>query len=145
MADALSRLQSLTRIAIDSANGYEAAAETARTQQLKTILTDAGTKRRRLVERLNAEIVRLGGERETSGSAAGSVHRAWTRLADAFGDGDERATERVEEGEDYIEQTFREALDEDSFDPETRALLRELHAELQQGERMTDALEKQYD
>jgi len=145
MADAISKLQSLTRIAIDSANGYEAAAETARTPQLKSILADAGAKRRRLVERLNAETVRLGGDAETSGSAAGAAHRAWTRLADAFGDGDERATERVEEGEDYIEKTFRDALDDQDFTAETRSLLRELHAELQDGERMTDALEKQYD
>lgn len=145
MADAISKLQALTRITIDSADGYEAAAKTAKTPQLKQTLADAGSRRRRLVERLNGEIARLGGEHQTSGSAAGQAHRAWTQLADAFGGGDERATERVEEGEDYLEEKFRDALDESEFTAETRTLLREVHAEVKEGERMTDALEKHYD
>lgn len=145
MANALSKLQSLTQIAIDSAKGYETAAERAKTPSLKQTLADAGSKRRRLVEQLNAEIVRLGGERQESGSASGAAHRVWTQISDAFGSGDEKAAERVEEGEDYIEEKFRKALDDDDFTPETREVLRRAHAEIEEGERMTDRLEEQYD
>lgn len=145
MANAVSKLQTLTQTAIDSAEGYERAAETAKTPSLQTVLRDAGQKRRRLVDQLNAEIVRLGGDRQERGSASGSAHHIWTRISDAFGSGDEKATERVEEGEDYIEKKFREALDDSDFTPETREVLRRAHAEIEEGERMTDRLEEQYD
>lgn len=145
MANAVSKLQSLTQTAIDSAQGYETAADRAKSANLKQILSEAGAKRRRLVDQLNAEIVRLGGERQESGSASGAAHRVWTQISDAFGSGDERAAERVEEGEDYIEEKFRDALDDSDFSPETREVLRRAHAEIKEGERMTDRLEEQYD
>lgn len=145
MANAVSKLESLTRIAIDSANGYENAADAAKSPELKRILADAGTKRRRLVDQLNTELVRIGGERQTSGTASGAAHRAFTQLSDMFGSGDEKATDRVEEGEDYIEEKFRDALDDNDFTPETREMLRRAHAELKEGERLADRLEKQYD
>ena len=145
MTNAIDTLRSLTQTAIDSAEGYEKASENANSAGLKQVLTDAAARRRSLVADLNAELVRLGGERQERGSTAGSLHHAWTRISDAFKDGDEAASERVEEGEDYIEKKFREALDAGDWDPQTRELLQRAHGEIAEGERLTDRLEEQYD
>lgn len=145
MANDLKILETLTDTAIDSAKGYESAADLAKTPGLTKVLREQATKRRQLVEELNAEIVRLGGSPRTSGSTMGAAHRAWTAISDAFSKGDEEATERVEEGEDYIEKKFREALDNGDFGPQTRDVLERAHAEISEGERLTDRLEEQYD
>lgn len=145
MANELKAVETLTDTTIDSAKGYETAAELAKTPALAAVLRDQAAKRRQLVSDLNAEITRLGGSPRTSGSTAGAAHRAWTAISDAFSKGDEKATERVEEGEDYIEKKFREALDRGEFDPQTREVLVRAHAQIAEGERLTDRLEEQYD
>ncbi len=145
MADGLSTLESLTDTAFDSAMGYEKAAEKATNSGLKQILIEQAGKRRKTIEALNREITRLGGEQRTDGSTAGAAHRAFTSLADAFGDSNERAAERVEEGEDYIEKKFREALEHKDFAPETRAVIEAAHREISEGEKLTDRLAEQFD
>jgi uncharacterized protein (TIGR02284 family) len=141
----LTLLETLTDTAIDSAKGYETAADVAKTPHLANILREQAEKRHRLVAMLNGEIMRLGGKKRTDGSSMGAAHRAWTSISDAFSSGDEKAAERVEEGEDYIEKKFREALDNKDIQPATREVLQRAHAEIQEGERLTDRLEKQYD
>jgi uncharacterized protein (TIGR02284 family) len=141
----LSILQTLTDTAVDSAMGYDTAAEKAKNPSLKQTLREQAAKRKETVRMLNDEIVRLGGERREKGSTMGAAHRAFTRLADAFQDSNEAAVERVEEGEDYIEKKFREALDHAEFAPETRIIVQRAHAEISAGERLADRLEKQFD
>ncbi|EAU39861.1 hypothetical protein FP2506_17334 [Fulvimarina pelagi HTCC2506] len=125
--------------------GYEAAAEKAKNAGLKQTLRDQAAKRRETIRILNEEIVRLGGERREKGSTMGAAHRAFTGLADAFQDSNKAAVERVEEGEDYIEKKFREALDGADFTPETRSVVQRAHTEISAGERLTDRLEDQFD
>ena len=145
MASTVSNLESLVKTTIDSAVGYERAAETAKTAGLKTILREQAQKRRQLVTELNVELVRIGGAAQERGSAAGALHHVWTRMSDAFGSGDEAATERVEEGEDYIEKKFREALQHKDWDPQTRQVLERAHTEIAADEQLSDRLEDQYD
>ena len=145
MATTVSNLETLIKTTIDSAEGYQRAAETAKTEHLKQVLGDQARKRRELVSELNQELVRIGGERQERGSATGAIHHAWTRISEAFGSGDEAATDRVEEGEDYIEKKFREALDQKDWDPHTREVLQRAHSQIAEGERLTDRLEEQYD
>jgi uncharacterized protein (TIGR02284 family) len=145
MSDDLKTLEKLTDIAVDSAKGYEAAAERAEAPGLKSVLREQAAKRRSLVAELNAEIARLGGAARESGSSLGAAHRAWTSISTAFGDKNENAAEAVEEGEDYIEKQFREALEKGTFQPATREVLVRAHAQIAEGERLTDRLEDQYD
>lgn len=145
MTKGLNTLETLTDTTIDSAIGYERAAEHAKSAALKETLATQATARRRLVEDLNAEIIRLGGQPRDSRSFSGSVHHAWTNIATMFDDADESAAERVEEGEDYIEKKFRNALDKEEFEPQTHQLLQRAHGEIAEGERLTDQLEEQYD
>ena len=145
MTTGLNALQTLTDTAVDSAIGYETAAAKAKNAALKQTLNQQAAKRRETVRMLNDELVRLGGERREKGSTMGAAHRAFTSLADAFQDSNEAAAERVEEGEDYIDKKFREALDRADFAPETRLVVERAHAEIKAGERLTDTLEKQFD
>ena len=145
MTQGLTTLQTLTDTTIDSAIGYEKAAEHAKSTTLKETLQKQATRRRKLVDDLNNEIVRLGGEPRDAKSFSGSVHHVWTNISTMFEDADEAATERVEEGEDYIEKKFRTALDSETFEPETHKLLQRAHGEIAEGERLSDALEEQYD
>lgn len=144
MASEAAKLQSLTQTTIDSVKGYETAAERAKSPALQSTLREAAMRRQKCVDMLNDEIVRLGGERQTSGSTAGAAHRVWTQISDAFGSGDEKATDRVEEGEDYLEKKFREALDDTDFSPQTREVVQRAHRDAMEGERMTDRLAAQY-
>lgn len=144
MTTGLSTLQTLTDTAVDSALGYETAAEKAKDATLKQTLREQAAKRRETVRMLNDEIVRLGGERREKGSTMGAAHRAFTGLADAFEDSNEAAVERVEEGEDYIEKKFREALNHSEFTPETRAVVQRAHTEISAGERLADRLEEKF-
>lgn len=145
MDDAVAMLRSLTRTAIDSAEGYALAGEHARSHHLKNVLNEAAARRLRVVAQLNEELVRLGHEPEKRGTGLGSLHHVWVRATEAFRDGDEAAAERVEEGEDYIEGKFREALASDAFDAETRQLVERVHAAIVEDERMADRLADQYD
>lgn len=145
MTTTVSNLETLIKTAIDSAEGYERASETAKSPQLKQLLRDQSAKRRRLISELNQELVRIGGQAQESGSAAGAVHHVWTRITSAFADGDEAATDRVEEGEDYIEKKFRAALENQDWDPRTREVLQRAHTELAEDEKLADRLEEQYD
>ncbi|MCP3054384.1 ferritin-like domain-containing protein [Aurantimonas marianensis] len=145
MTNGISTLETLTDTAVDSAIGYETAAEKAKNPGLKQTLREQAAKRRETVRMLNEEILRLGGDRREKGSTMGAAHRAFTSLSDAFQDSNKAAAERVEEGEDYIEKKFREALERADFTPETRSVVQRAHAEISAGERLADRLEKQFD
>lgn len=145
MDDAVSILRSLVRTTIDSAEGYALAGEHARSHHLKNVLNEAAARRLRMVAELNEELVRLGQEPEKRGTGSGALHHIWVRITEAFRDNDEAAADRVEEGEDYIEDKFRKALANGSFASETRDVLERVHAQIREGERLTDRLAAQYD
>ncbi len=144
MATTLSILETLTDTAVDSALGYETASEKAENSGLKQTLREQAGKRRDTVRILNAEIVRLGGEARKGGSTMGAAHRAFTSLADAFADSNEAAVERVEEGEDYIEKKFREALEDQDLAEATRGVVQRAYDEISKGERIADTLNRQF-
>ena len=145
MTNALFTLERITAEAIDSVRSYESAANTANTPHLVGVLRDQAAKRNDLVADLNAEIVRLGGEAQTSGSTAGTAQRLWQSVAEVFARGEETAAERVEEAEDHLEEAFRKALDAGVFEPHTRAVVARAHARISEGEKLTDRLEDRYD
>ncbi|EAR51032.1 hypothetical protein OG2516_04019 [Oceanicola granulosus HTCC2516] len=145
MTSDLKIVETLTDTTIDSVEGYETAASLAKTPELASILKEQADKRRQLVNELNAEVSRLGGTARKSGSTMGAAHRVWTAISDAFSRGDEKATERVEEGEDYLEKKFREALEHSDLSPETRSVLTRVHEKIAEGERLSDRLAEQYD
>ena len=138
-------LETLIDTTYDSVDGYRKAAELAKTPVLKQALEAQAATRQATLDSLNAELVRLGGERITKGTMAGGLHRLWLDLTAMFENGDEAAVERVEEGEAYLAKKFEEALEHADLDPETRAVITAAHAEVRAGARLADRLEAQYD
>ena len=138
-------LKTLTDTAFDSVEGYRMAAEKANNPQLKQALMDRAAKREQTVATLNAEVERQGGELVTKGTATGELHQMWLGITSAFENDDEAAAERVEEGEDYIKGKFEAALEDDDLDPQSRAVIQQVYAEICEGEQFGDSIEKQYD
>ncbi|MBH5322869.1 ferritin-like domain-containing protein [Aurantiacibacter sediminis] len=137
-------LKSLTDTAFDSVEGYRKAAEKADSPQLKKALNERLQKREQTVSQLNAEIQRQGGDLVTKGTMTGEVHQAFLSISDAFENGDEAAAERVEEGEDYLKGKFKDALEDDDLDPQSRAVVQQCYAEISEGEQFGDMIERQH-
>ncbi len=138
-------LKTLTDTAFDSVEGYRKAAEKADSPRLQQALNRRREQREQTVAKLNAEIQRQGGELVTKGTLTGSAHQTWMSIADAFENGDEAAAERVEEGEDYLKGKFESALDDDDLDPQSRSVVQQCYAEISEGERFGDMIDKQFD
>lgn len=138
-------IETLIDSTYDSIEGYRMAAEKADSSDLKRILLEQADKRTHTLNALNAELTRLGGELITKGTATGGLHRLWVNITSLFESGDETAVERTEEGEDYLAKKFEEALQHTDLDPATRTVIQSAHAEIKEGERLTDRLAKQYD
>ncbi|GGD53256.1 PA2169 family four-helix-bundle protein [Erythrobacter arachoides] len=138
-------LKTLTDTAFDSVEGYRKAAEKATNPQLKQALMQRAEKRQQTVATLNAEVERQGGEMVTKGTMTGELHQMWLSITDAFENSDEAAAERVEEGEDYLKGKFDAALKDDDLDPQSRAVIQQVYAEICEGEQFGNSIEKQYD
>ena len=94
---------------------------------------------------MNAELERQGDELVTKGTMTGEAHQMWQSISTAFESNDEAAAERVEEGEDYIKGKFEKALNSDQLEAQERAVVQQCYAEICEGERFGDIVEKQYD
>lgn len=138
-------LETLIDTTYDSIEGYRKAGETAQSPELKRIFAEQAAKRQATLDSLNSELTRLGGALMTKGTAAGGLHRLWLDITNLFESGDKAAVERVEEGEDYLEDKFEEVLKRTDLDPATRAVVQTGLGEIRQGERLTDRLADQYD
>ena len=141
----VSTLESLTDTTIDSALGYEKAAELSESSQMQSQFSERASSRRELASQMNEEIARLGGSPREDGSFSGSAHRAFTEISSAFGDSEERIAERVEEGEDYILNKFSEALEDSDIEPQTRQVIQQGHSQIASDERFSDRLEMTMD
>ncbi|MGB3752986.1 MAG: PA2169 family four-helix-bundle protein [Parerythrobacter sp.] len=145
MSNGLNALETLTDTTIDSVLGYEKAAETATNAQLAQTLRESAQERRQLVGQMNAQIVQMGGTAREDGSFSGGAHRVWTDITTAFGDKNEGAVERVEEGEDYLKKKFEAALKDDSLPAPARQIVQQGYTQVCEGERMADRLTSQFD
>ncbi len=145
MSNGLNALETLTDTTIDSVLGYEKAAEAATNAQLAQTLRESAQERRQLVGQMNAQIVQMGGTAREDGSFSGGAHRVWTDITTAFGDKNEGAVERVEEGEDYLKEKFEAALKDDSLPAPARQIVQQGYTQVCEGERMADRLTSQFD
>lgn len=105
-------LNSLITTTIDSANGFERAAEDSDSGRFATLFRDFAAERRQVVAGLQAAVRELGGTPGDDGSLKADLHRRWLDLRAAIsGDGgDEAVIAEVERGEDYLKSKFEEAL-----------------------------------
>lgn len=137
-------LETLIDTVYDSVEGYRKAAEKAETPALREILLQRAERRQQTLDRLNEELVRHGGSLVTQGTATGALHRMWLTITDMFESGDKAAINRVEEGEDYLAEKLEAAMAMDNMDAQCRTVISSALAEVREGERLADALERQF-
>ena len=136
--------KSLVDTTYDSVEGYRTAAEKAKSPQLKQQLQQRAQQREQTLQQMNAELQRQGDDVVTKGTMLGEAHQMFASITDAFKDGDDVASERVEEGEGYLKNKFSEALESDQLEASERSVVQSAYDEICQGERFSDSIEQQH-
>ena len=106
-----STLNDLIETCRDGQNGFREATENVKSPDLKAFLNEVATERAQFVDELQLEVRRLGGEPETTGSAAGALHRAWIdKKGTLAGKDDHTILVECERGEDSAVEAYTDAL-----------------------------------
>jgi uncharacterized protein (TIGR02284 family) len=110
---AISVLNSLIETCKDGEQGFKTAAEGVTDSTLKSKFLEYSRQRAQMSSELQAEVRRLGGDPEKSGSMSGSLHRGWLDIKSAItGKDDHAILAEAERGEDVAKKVFEEALTE---------------------------------
>ena len=110
---AISVLNNLIETCKDGELGFKTAAEGLKAPDIKATFLEYSRQRNEMVRQLQAEVRRLGGDPEKSGSVSGSLHRGWLDIKSAItGKDDHAIVAEAERGEDVAKSTFESALKE---------------------------------
>ena len=147
MTNTVETLKELTQTTFDSVEGYRKAAEKSESPALTKALEERAGRRQQTLSKLNTALTNHGEEAISSVSMTGKAHQTFLTITEAFSDGDEAAVERVDEGEGFIADKFRDVLNDNdvqSMDMSVRTILQDAYTEISKGERFADMLEDQY-
>lgn len=113
--DIVNELNDLIELCKDGQKGYQQAAENVDDQGYTSMFNRFAKERGQTAAELQQEVTRLGSQPETSGSAAGQLHRTWLDLKSALGVSDtaerrQRILEECVRGETVAKERFEEAL-----------------------------------
>jgi uncharacterized protein (TIGR02284 family) len=135
-------INSLITTTIDSADGFERAAEDAKAGSFVTMFRTFSAERRRVVIELQAAVSRLGGTPNDDGSLKAGLHRRWVDLRAALsgGGGDKAVVAEVERGEDYIKGKYDEALADTELSETAREAIRTAYQSVRAGHDTASAL-----
>ncbi len=108
--EAISALNDLIETCKDGANGFRTAAAAVKNTQAKTLFTSRVQVIEHAAQELQAEVRRLGGDPETTGTVAAKVHRGWIDLKAAVTGKDEAAIiTECERGEQVAVKNYEDA------------------------------------
>src|SRR5436189_4412015 len=112
--ETISSVNSLIETLKDGQEGFKQAAEGVKDLQLKSLFNEYSRQRSRFGSELQSQAQSLGEVRpETSGSAAGALHRAWINLKSAVTSGDDHAIlAECERGEDSAVKAYEKAMND---------------------------------
>jgi len=111
--NAISVLNSLIETCKDGEQGFKTAADGLKNPELKTKFLAYSRERAQMSSELQAEVRRLGGDPERSGSMSGSLHRGWIDIKSVVtGKDDAAILAEAERGEDVAKSAFEGALKE---------------------------------
>ena len=132
--DEISTLNTLIATLIDSITGYEDAAANSEGGRFQQMFRERAGERQRVVESLRAEVRRLGGDPEDSGSFMGKTHQRFLDLKAAVTGRDDKAIiNEVERGEDYLKEKFEAALGSGHLSGESRAVVEQAFQSVRSG------------
>jgi len=130
----ISTLNTLIATTIDSITGYENSAKDIENARFAEIFRQRANERQQVVEDLRAEVRRLGGDPEDSGSFLGKTHQRFEDLKAAITGQDEKAIiNEVERGEDYLKAKFEAALNEGDLSGEARSAVERCYQSVRSG------------
>jgi len=117
-------LNGLIETTLDSAHGYEEAAENAREGQLKSLFAERSRRRLDMARQLQQEVRTFGGEPERDQSALGKAHNKFAEMrGKLMGSSDKGLIDEVERGEDVIKARFEKALKNDDLPDNARQVV----------------------
>jgi len=132
--DQISTLNSLIETTVDSITGYEDSAQNIDNERLREIFRQRANERQQVVEELRAEVRRLGGTPEDSGTFLGKAHQRFEDLKAAITGRDEKAIiNEVERGEDYLKAKFETALDAGTLTGDSRSVVERAYQSVRAG------------
>src|SRR4051812_18774071 len=130
----ISTLNTLIATTIDSITGYEDSASNIENERLRELFRSRADERQQIVESLRAQVRRLGGDPEDSGSFLGKTHQRFEDLKAAITGRDEKAIiNEVERGEDYLKGKFEAALNGGTLTGETREAVQTAYQSVPEG------------
>jgi len=110
----IATLNSLIETCKDGENGFRTAADSVTNNQLRMLFNTYARQRAQFAAELQAEVRRVGGDPERTGSSAGAMHRGWINLKAAVTGGEEGAIiAECERGEDAAMKNYHEAQELD--------------------------------
>jgi uncharacterized protein (TIGR02284 family) len=122
--NAISTLNNLIETCKDGQSGFQSAAEGVRNNDLKTLFHNYSQQRAQFAGELQAEVRRLGGDPEQTGSLAASLHRGWINIKSAVTGEDENAViSECERGEDSAVKNYEDALSDEHLPADLRSII----------------------
>ena len=109
----IATLNNLIETCKDGELGFKTAAEGLKSADIKQKFLEYSRQRAEMVRDLQAEVRRLGGDPEKSGSVSGSLHRGWLDIKSVItGKDDHAIVAEAERGEDVAKTVYENALKE---------------------------------
>lgn len=126
----VSALNELIETCKDSEEGFRTAADGLQDPQTESLFQQYSRQRAEMARELQAEVGRLGGEPERTGTLSGSLHRGWMNIKSAIaGRDDQLIIAEAERGEDVAKKAYETALQQ-TLDPRSRALVEQQSAQV---------------
>jgi uncharacterized protein (TIGR02284 family) len=131
--DTISTLNSLIETCKDGELGFKTAADGLQSADVKAKFLEYSRQRAEMARELQAEVRRLGGDPEKSGSMSGTMHRGWLDIKSAVtGKDDHAIIAEAERGEDVAKAAYENALKESSLDTSSRSIVQQQSTKVRQ-------------
>jgi len=122
-AEVVSVLTDLIQTCEDGIHGFRTAADAVKNPAAKALFASRLPKIELGQRELKAEVRRLGGDPDKSGTVAGAMHRGWINLKSAItGKNEEAIVMECERGEEHATHVYEDALQKD-LPAETRTII----------------------
>jgi len=122
-AEVVSILNDLIQTCEDGIHGFRTAADAVRNPAAKALFASRLPKIELGERELKAEVRRLGGDPDKSGTVAGAMHRGWINLKSAItGKNEEAIVMECERGEEHATHVYEDAMQKD-LPSETRTII----------------------
>lgn len=120
----VNQLNQLLEKSYDAEKGYKKAIENTDSTRLKTFFQERASMRSQFATEIHNELHKLNEEPTTKGSAAGSAHRTWMDIKNAFtSDNEEAILEECIRGEKASVEDYKEALKTDTLLTEVKSVI----------------------